>query len=88
MKSNGKYYTKHCAQCTYTCAKGLVKLIPRLKGSLASTCLQAAFTLIDPKSAKKISQFKQLFALLVSASVKAARKHVYEIVPILPGFFT
>ena len=43
--------------------------------------LQAAFTHADPKSAKKDSQVKQLFALLGSASVKAACKHVDEIDP-------
>ena len=41
--------------------------------------LRAAFTHTDPKSAKKDSQLKQLFALLGSAEVKAARKHSDEI---------
>ena len=35
----------------------------------------------DPKSAKKVSQVKQLFVLLGSASLKAAHKHVDEIQP-------
>ena len=39
--------------------------------------LHAAFTPADPK-AQKDSQVKQLFALLGSASVKAARKHFVE----------
>ena len=43
-------------------------------------CLHEAFTLADPKSAKN-SQLKQLFALLWSSSVKAARKHDDEIDP-------
>ena len=43
--------------------------------------LQAAFTCPDPKSAKKDSQVKQLFALLGSAHVKSARKHLDEIDP-------
>ena len=40
--------------------------------------LRAAFTHADPKRPKKDSQFKQLFALLGSAGVKAALKHVDE----------
>ena len=36
----------------------------------------------DPKSAKKDSQVKQLFALLGSGGVKAACKHVDEIDPL------
>ena len=43
--------------------------------------LQAAFTPGDPKSAKKDSQVKQLFALWGSASIKAVRKHVDVIDP-------
>ena len=43
--------------------------------------LRAAFTRADPKSAKKDSQLKQLFALWVSVIIKAARKHVDEIDP-------
>ena len=43
--------------------------------------LQAAFMRADPKSAKKCSKIKQHFALLGSAGVKAARKHVDEIDP-------
>ncbi len=38
--------------------------------------LQAAFTYEDPKSAKKHRQLDCLFALLESALIKAARKHV------------
>ena len=43
--------------------------------------LCAAFTHADPKSAKKTSQLKQLFALLGSAGIKAACKLVDEIDP-------
>ena len=43
--------------------------------------LCAAFTSADPKSAKKDSQLKQLFAFLESVDVKAAGKHVDEIDP-------
>ena len=43
--------------------------------------LRAPFTPTDPKSAKKDSQVKHLFALLGSVSVKVVRKHVYEIDP-------
>ena len=46
--------------------------------------LWAAFKLADPKSAKNESQLKQLFVLLGSARIKAARKHVDEIGP-CPG---
>ena len=42
-------------------------------------CLHEAFKPADPKRAKKDSQIKQFFALLGSAGVKAARKHVDEI---------
>ena len=43
--------------------------------------LQAAFTHADPKSAKKTVNSSSFFALLGSAGVKAARKHVVEIDP-------
>jgi len=43
--------------------------------------LQAAFTRSDPKSVKRQSSHKCHFALLGSAGVKAARKHVGEINP-------
>ena len=43
--------------------------------------LLAAFIYKDPKSAKKDSQARQLFALLGSARVKAACKYVDEIDP-------
>ena len=44
-------------------------------------CSHATFMHTDPKSAKKDSQLKQLFALLGSGDVKAAHKHVDEIDP-------
>ena len=47
--------------------------------SVSPMCLRAAFTRADPKSTKKDSQVKQLFALSGPASVKAARKHIDEI---------
>ena len=56
----------------------LVKFTPWVNFTII---LQAAFMPADPKSAKKTSQVKQLFALLGSASVKVARKHVDEIDP-------
>ena len=37
--------------------------------------------LADPKSAKKDSQLKQLFALSGSASIKAVHEHIEEIDP-------
>ena len=52
-----------------------------LQGSISPSCLPTAFTRADPKSAKKDSQFKQLFALLGSAHVKAGHKHVDKIDP-------
>ena len=56
----------------------MAKLTPR---SINFTnILLAAFMRADPKSAKKDSQLKQLFALLQSVVIKAVHKHVDEIV--------
>ena len=55
-----------------------LQAIIRMLGSISSTCLCAAFTCADPKSAKD-SQVKQLLALFGSARVKAGRKHVDDI---------
>ncbi len=41
--------------------------------------LQAAFKLAGPKSAKKTVKSRSFFALLGSAGVKAAHKHIDEI---------
>jgi len=52
-----------------------------LAGVNFTNVLRAAFTLKDPKSAKKTVKLSSFFALLGSALVKAARKHVDEIDP-------
>jgi len=46
--------------------------------SISSTCLRAAFTNADTISVKIQSSCHDLFALLVSAGVKASFKHVVE----------
>ena len=48
---------------------------------ISPTCLHTGFMRVDPRSAKKDSQVKQLYVLLGSACVKAASKHVDEIDP-------
>ena len=53
----------------------------RILGSISSTLLHAAFTCVDPESAKKDCQVKQLFAFSGSAPVKAAHNNVDEIDP-------
>ncbi len=54
---------------------------PRGQVSISPTCLRAAFTCADPKSAKRQSCYQCLFGLLGSAHVKSACKHVGEIDP-------
>ena len=51
-------------------------------GSILSTCLDTAFTLADPESAKKLLELTVFFALLGFAFVKAAHKRIGEIDPL------
>ena len=48
-------------------------------GSISSICLRAAFTISDPKSAKKLLDLTVFFALLGSALVKAACKMLVKL---------
>jgi hypothetical protein len=50
-----------------------------LPGVNFTNVLQAAFTLADPESAKKLLDLTVFFALLVSASVKAARRTLMKL---------
>ena len=56
-----------------------MKLYP--PGVNFTNILRAAFTLADPKSAKRQVMLRSFFALLGSASIKAAHKHDDEIDP-------
>ena len=56
-------------------------LCPVLFGVNFTKILRAAFTLADPKSAKKVLNLTVLFALLVSAGVKAAYKTLMKLTP-------
>ncbi len=51
----------------------------RDKGLISPTCLCAAFTLADPKSAKRQSSHQCLFSLLGTEGTKAASKAVGKI---------
>jgi len=51
----------------------------RVQVSISQTRLQAAFTCKDLKSAKRQPSHQCLFALLESACIKAACKHVDEV---------
>jgi len=52
-----------------------------LMKNVSPTCLQAAFTIEDPKSAKRQSRHHRLFAFLGSALVKAARNTLVKSTP-------
>ena len=54
----------------------MVKLIPRFN---FTNVLHAAFTLADPKSAIKLLNLTVFFALLGSASAKAARRMLMKL---------
>ena len=56
-------------------------LFQYLPGVNITNVLRAAFTLKDPKSAKKLLNLTVFFALLGSASVKAARKMMVKLIP-------
>ena len=75
LNTNTNTHTTHNTH-TYTKRNSLTP-----PGVDFTNILHAAFTSADSKSAKKDSQLKQLFAILGSAGVKAARKHVDEIDP-------
>ena len=53
----------------------------RRPGVNFTNVLQAAFALVDPKSAKKTVKLSSFFALLGSASIKAARRMLVKLNP-------
>ena len=65
----------------FSCESQTHMLMKSTPGVDFTNILHAAFTCTDPKSAKKDSQAKQLFALSGSVRVKAGRKHIEEIDP-------
>jgi len=56
-------------------------------GSISSTCLQTPFSCKDPKSAKRHSICKCLFALLCSAHGKSTHKMLVKSTPEVRQFF-
>ena len=60
----------------------MIQILLKLTGVNFIIVLRAAFTLVDPESAKKTVESSSFFALSGSASVKAARRIVGEIDPL------
>ena len=63
-------------------SRSILFISGHLNGKFAvnfTNILRAAFTLADPKSAKKLLNLTAFFALLVSAGVKAARRTLMKL---------
>ena len=59
----------------------LLSILFYYQGSISSTCSRAAFRCADTKSAKKLLDLNDFFALLGSAHVKADHKMLEKLTP-------
>ncbi len=65
-----------------TSIKAVCRTLMKLSlGVNFTNVLRAAFTLVDPKSVKKIDQLTVFFTLLGSACVKAVRRMLVKLSP-------